>query len=363
MNEIPTTIKAWQMSFIEKGSQKRKLEECEITLPEIQPGEVLVKVAGCGVCGTDISLFYENIHTISRPPLTLGHEVSGTVIAGEKKWLRKMVIVPTIMPCNTCELCRAGRSNRCLSQKMLGYSYGPYGGFSSHIVVPAEDLCEIPPHIDFTLENLAVVADAVATPYQAARRSELREGDKVIIIGVTGGLGVYMAQWARFLGADVVIGIGRNEEKLESVKDYGIDLVVNAHSKSNLDIQSEIWSFCRKRRINPKTSWKIYEMSGTAEGQSLGLELLKYTGMLIIVGYGMNELTFNLSKLMAFDSEIIGTWGCMPHYYPFILEKVLEGHIHVRSLVETRPLSAISETFQEIRQGRKSLKRIVLLPD
>ena len=108
---------------------------------------------------------------------------------------------------------------------------------------------------------------------------------------------------------------------------------------------------------------KIYEMSGTAEGQQLGLELLKYASSMTIVGYGLNENKFNFSKLMAYDSEIIGTWGCAPSHYPFILEHVLSGNIDVSSLVEIRAMSALRETFQELREGRTSMKRIVLTPD
>lgn len=343
--------------------QERRLEVHTVPVPEIKPGEVLIQVAGCGVCGTDLSIYYDNVPTISRPPLALGHEVSGTVIDGEKEWIGKNVVVPTIFPCNKCELCASGRANRCLRQKMLGYSFGSQGGFSTHIVVSSRDLCEIPQDAALALEKLAVVADAVATPFQAARRSNLQKGDKVVVIGVTGGLGIFMAQWAKVLGAAIIVGIGRNDEKLEAVKKYGVDHTINVSNKSVISAVSDFWSVCKKRGHDPKCSWKIYEMSGTAEGQQLGLELLKYAGSMTIVGYGLNESRFNFSKLMAFDSEIIGTWGCAPAQYPFILKHVLNGNIDVGSLVEVRSMSALRETFRELREGRTSMKRIVLTPD
>ena len=91
----------------------------------------------------NLGYFYDGVPTVSKPPLTLGHEISGKVIAGDSKWVGKEVIVPAVMPCNNCPICASGRGNRCLAQKMPGNSLGIYGGFSSHIVVPSADLCAV----------------------------------------------------------------------------------------------------------------------------------------------------------------------------------------------------------------------------
>src|SRR3990172_4344215 len=120
-----------------------KLARVTIEVPEIKSGEVLVEIAGCGVCHTDLGYFYEGVPTITKPPLTLGHEISGRAIAGDDEWVGKEVVIPAVMPCNNCPICAAGRGNRCLAQKMPGNSMGIYGGFSSHIVVPAKDLCPV----------------------------------------------------------------------------------------------------------------------------------------------------------------------------------------------------------------------------
>ncbi len=168
----------------ENGSSCWELLKKDLPLPELNDGEVLVAIAGCGVCGTDLGYLYHGVPTVVRPPLILGHEISGTVVAGDPSWLGKEVIVPTILPCRECVLCRTGRANRRLRQKMPGNSCGVYGGFASHIPVPSRELCPVPPRGAFSLEQLAVVADAVATPYQAALRGRITPGDRVIIIGV-----------------------------------------------------------------------------------------------------------------------------------------------------------------------------------
>ncbi|MCX8085053.1 MAG: alcohol dehydrogenase catalytic domain-containing protein, partial [Calditerrivibrio sp.] len=193
-------IKTYQM--VEPG----KLIKTEIQKPELKEYEVLVEIKGCGVCHTDLSYYYQGVPTVTKPPLTLGHEISGVIVEGRIDLIGKEVIVPAVMPCNSCPICAQGRENRCLNQKMPGNSLGIYGGYSSHIPVPFRDLCIIENRGDFPIETLAVVADAVTTPYQAAIRADLKDGDLVIVIGVAGGVGTYMTQMAKAFGAKCVIG-------------------------------------------------------------------------------------------------------------------------------------------------------------
>ena len=356
--KVPDKIKTWQM--VEPG----KLELKEIPVPELADNDVLVEVAGCGVCHTDLGYFYDGVPTVSKPPLTLGHEISGVVVAAGKNkgdLVGKEVIIPAVMPCNQCEICKSGRGNRCLFQKMPGNSIGIYGGFSSHIPVPGDDLCIVTER-KFPLEKLAVVADAVTTPYQAAVRAELQEGDRVVVIGATGGVGTYMVQVAKALGASVVVGMARNEEKLERIKQYGCDHTINTRDKSPKDIKNELKAYCKENKIPHNYGWKIFEVTGTKFGQQLGLELLSFVGKLILVGYGMHKIEYMFSKVMAFDADIIGTWGCLPKYYKNVLDLVNEGKIVLEPFVDVRPMSTIKEAFEEAHSG-KLMKRIVLKPD
>ena len=203
MVESPETIKTWQMKkpWTKDDKTGKVLEgqiaQTEIPVPQLQPGEVIVKIAGCGVCHTDLGYFYNGVPTVTKPPLTLGHEISGTVVAGDDRLVGKEVIVPAVMPCNNCPICAAGRGNRCLSQKMPGNSLGIYGGFSNYIPVPSSDLCIVENRGDFQLSELAVIADAVTTPYQACMRAGIKQGDNVVVVGVTGGVGCYVAQMAK----------------------------------------------------------------------------------------------------------------------------------------------------------------------
>jgi 6-hydroxycyclohex-1-ene-1-carbonyl-CoA dehydrogenase len=368
MSNVPEKILTWQM--VQPTSQNRetgevvpgKIEKTEIPVPELQPDEVLVEIAGCGVCHTDLGYFYDGVPTVSKPPLTLGHEISGVVVAGDEKWIGKEIIIPAVMPCRKCLLCKTGRGNRCLAQKMPGNSLGLYGGFSSHIPIPSIDLCEVKNRGDIPLEDLAVIADAVTTPYQAAKRADLQPGDNVVVVGITGGVGQYMGQVARALGASTVIGIGRNQEKLERSLNYGADFIISTADKDARAVSKEFRGICKENNL-PGFGWKIFEVTGVKIGQDIALTLLSFTGKLIVVGFGLAKIEYSIGRLMAFDADIIGTWGCLPEYYPIVLDMVLNKKINIADFVEKRPLSTIVETFDEVHKAGSPAQRIVLTPD
>src|SRR5665811_2451582 len=88
-----------------------------------QPAEVVIEIAGCGVCHTDLGYFYDGVRTNHALPLALGHEISGRVVAagpGAESWLGKAVIVPAVVPCGECDLCKHGRPEICRKQQMPG---------------------------------------------------------------------------------------------------------------------------------------------------------------------------------------------------------------------------------------------------
>ena len=114
---------SWQMTEL-----KAEFKLTESLLPSLSENEVLIKIAGCGVCHTDLSFWYFGVKTKKELPLTLGHEISGEVIAGPPQWLGKKVIIPAVLPCGECELCKKGRGNICQKQLMPGNDF--HGGFA-----------------------------------------------------------------------------------------------------------------------------------------------------------------------------------------------------------------------------------------
>lgn len=135
----------------------------------IAPGEVLVRIAGCGVCHTDLDYYYNGVRTNHPLPLALGHEISGRVLAagaGAEAWIGKAVIIPAVMPCDECDLCKRGKGTICRSQKMPGYDI--QGGFATHINVPSRGLCEVD---EARLKAAGLELSEVSAPRKPAVRS------------------------------------------------------------------------------------------------------------------------------------------------------------------------------------------------
>ena len=327
--------------------------------PELKNGEALVKVAGCGVCHTDISFWHYGVQTKHALPLTLGHEISGTVIAGDNNWLNKAVIIPAVLPCGECELCKKGRSNICRAQLMPGNDF--HGGFASHIKVPSKFLCEVSGSVlkKYPLEQLAVIADAISTPYQVIQKSELEAGDLAIVIGV-GGVGVYGALIAKIFGAKV-IALDINDEKLTAAKENGVDATLNIKGMDTKSIKEKVKELAKE--INaPKSGWKIFEISGTKAGQDLAFNLITFASTLSIVGFTMDKVEVRLSNLMAFDAKLIGTWGCRAELYPEVLELIAKDKLKISPFIQTFPMSKINEVFKNTLE-HKYTKRSILVPD
>lgn len=326
--------------------------------------EVVVAIAGCGVCHTDLGFYYDGVRTKHPLPLTLGHEISGRVMdtgTDATHWQDKAVIIPAVIPCGACDLCERGYGTICRSQKLPGIAM--HGGFASHITVPSTGLCEIDTDrlatVEMQLADASVVADALTTPYQAVVQAEVEPGDLAIVIGV-GGVGGYAVQLARAKGATVV-AIDVDQTKLDLLTDFGASLTINAREVKGREVRDTIRQFATDQGLR-QTEWKIFECSGTAAGQASAFGLLTYGACLSVVGFTMDKLELRLSNLMAFHARALGNWGCLPEYYPDALELVLNGKVSMLPFIERHPLSEINEIFTLAHAG-KLRGRAILVPD
>lgn len=331
-----------------------------------EAGEVVVQVAGCGVCHTDLGFFYEGVPTRMGYPLTLGHEVSGTVTAagpGAESWIGKQVVVPAVIPCGKCAACDAGHGSVCPTQIFPGNDV--HGGFATHLRVPAHGLCPVPdlasPAMNpagLALPHLSVIADAVSTPYQAVQRSGLADGDLAIFIGA-GGIGGFGVQVAAAFGAKVV-AIDLDPERLALIGEYGADLTLCSADMDFKAIKGAVKEFAKSHGI-PTWRTKVFEMSGSTGGQATAFGLVGHGGYLGVVGFTPGKLELRLSNLMAFDATAQGNWGCLPEHYPAIVDLVLAGKVALAPFVEMRDLSTINETFSDIHE-RRVRRRVILVP-
>ena len=330
------------------------------------PGEALIQVAGCGVCHTDIGFLHDGVPTRRKPPLTLGHEVAGVVAeVGDDARLHdgpllepgRQVIVPAVLPCGDCPVCRTGRENMCPSQKMPGNDLD--GGFATHMTVPARFLVpvdDVP--VGHDLAHLAVVADAVTTPYQALRRAGVGRDDPVVVIG-TGGIGIYGVQIAAARGASV-LAVDLQPAALERARSHGAAGAACTAGLEGKAARDAVRTAARDLGW-PRAGWKILEMSGSPAGQLLAWSLLSPGATLAVVGFTPKKVEVRLSNLMAFDADAFGSWGCPPELYPEAVELVTSGRIDLRPFVRRMPMERIEEAFEMADAGEVP-GRIVLVP-
>lgn len=333
-------------------------------------GEVRVRVAGCGLCHTDLGFAYDGVRTRHALPLILGHEIAGIVEQagpGAEGWVGEAVVVPAVIPCGRCPDCADGYPMICKRQVMPGNDAD--GGFASHVTVAAHGLCRVPGvHGDpdrplnaqgLTLRHLAVVADAVSTPWEAVARAGVSPGDLAVVVGL-GGVGGYAAQIARMKGATVV-GLDVDPGKRETAERLGCTTTLDPRALPARELRAAVSAAAKAAgaRLN---RWKILECSGRAAGQETAWGLLVHGATLSVVGYTMDTVTVRLSNLMAFDARAIGSWGCPPERYPEIVAAAIEGRIDLLSNTEIRPLSALPETFEAVHHGHAG-RRVVLAPE
>lgn len=336
-----------------------ELELCDVARPRPAAEEVLVRVAGCGVCHTDIGFWREGVATRAPLPLTLGHEISGTVEEAGAEYaglVGRDVIVPAVIACGRCALCLGGRSNACCAQVMPGNDID--GGFAEFVAVPGRGICVVDDRGGYDLAELAVVADAVTTPYQAVVRSGLAAGDLAIVVGV-GGVGTHCVQIAAALGAHVV-AIDVSADRLTGVEGRGAALTLNSSTTDFRAIRAAV-SHAASDVGCGAHGWKIFECSGHPAGQELAYGLLPRAGSLIVIGFTLSKVQLRLSNLMALDATVQGTWGCRPELYPEALSLVTSQRITLRPFIETHALADGADVLRRAADHELE-RRAVLVP-
>lgn len=335
------------------------LELRRVAQPHAGDDDVVVRVAGCGVCHTDISFWQDGVQTRAPLPLTLGHEIAGVVEeAGDAHaaLVGSEVIVPSVIPCGSCALCRSGRGNVCRAQLMPGNDID--GGFAERVRVPARGLCLVDDRGGYDLAQLAIVADAVTTPYQAVVRSGLSAGDLAVVVGV-GGVGTHCVQIAAAFGARVV-AIDVDTGRLAMAARHGAALTIDSSKTPFRQLRHEVGAAAAEWGCGDH-GWKIFECSGHPAGQETAFGLLNHAAVLMVVGFTLAKTQVRLSNLMAFDATAQGTWGCRPELYPEALALVTSHRIALEPFIEMHPLDDGVEVLR--RAAAHELEsRAILVP-
>lgn len=324
----------------------------EIPTPSPGPGEVLIRVAGCGVCHTDLHYIDHGTPTFKKPPLVLGHEISGTVeeVAADvtRHGVGDRVLLAAVTSCGACDACREGRENVCANAQMLGNNVD--GGYAEYVVAPAKDTFALPEQIP--LEEGSIIADAITTPYHAVvNRGRVRPGDAVVVFGC-GGVGLNVVQMAAAMGARV-IAVDIAADKLAWAEKLGAEAILDPSSVDQVDKAL--------RSLTGGGADVAFEVVGKPSTQEQALASLKTGGRAVFVGYSADAMTLNAGRVMFRELEVVGSLGCRPVDYPRVIEMVRQGRIQLTPLVTHRfPLEQIEAALQTLRSG--DAIRVVVTP-
>lgn len=332
-------------------NQPLKIEE--VPVPKIGDGEILVKVAACGLCHTDISYIDHGVPTFKKPPLILGHEISGIVeeVSADVTNFKvgDRVLLPAVTSCGVCENCRSGRENICSSMKMPGNDFD--GGFAEYIRFSAKDAFHLPE--EMPLIESCIISDAITTPYHAVKnRGQVKPGDFVVVFGC-GGIGLNTVQMASATGGSV-IAIDINPTKLEMAAKLGAVATING--KEVADVSKAV------RKITGGGGADIaFECIGNPKTMEITLTTVRPGGRFVMVGYTEHPMTLNASRVMYREIEIIGSLGCRLVDYPRAIEMVRSGKLQIIPLISKRfSLEQINEGFDYLRSG-EGFRSIVVL--
>lgn len=322
-------------------NQPLKIEE--VPTPQIGDGEVLIKVAACGLCHTDISYIDHGVPTFKKPPLILGHEISGTVaeVAADVTNFKvgDKVLLPAVTSCGVCSYCRSGRENICASMKMFGNDVD--GGFAEYVKASAKDIFILPDEIP--LIEGAIIADAITTPFHAVKnRAQVKAGDYVVVVGC-GGVGLNMVQVANAVGGSV-IAIDLANSKLEMAKKLGAVATINPNEVP--DVAKAV------RKITGGGADIATECIGNPKTMEMAFKTLRNGGRFVVVGYTEKSMELNVSRVMYREMEIVGSLGCRPVDYPKVIELARTGKIQVVPMVSKKfSLDEINEGLDYLRSG------------
>lgn len=342
-----TTMKA----AVFKGP-KQPLAIEEVERPTPKAGEVLVKVAACGVCHTDLHYIDHGVPTFKKPPLILGHEPSGTVAElgpGVSNFeLGARVLLPAVLSCGACKFCRTGRENICEQMVMFGNNID--GAYAEYVIAPAKDIFPLPDSLP--LAESAIIADAISTPFHAViNRGEVQPGMSVVVYGC-GGVGSSVVQIAAGVGA-TVIAVDISDAKLERAKSLGAQYTFNPQREEKLGKQI--------KKLTGGGADVAIEAIGNPQTIQAAFGVLRKGGRLVVVGYTAENITLSAAKIMYFEMEVVGSLGCRPVDYPRIIEMARLGKIRVADLVTHRfPLDKIEQAFDLLRKGDESVLRAII---
>jgi D-arabinose 1-dehydrogenase-like Zn-dependent alcohol dehydrogenase len=326
----------------------------EVPYPEPELDEVVVRLAACGICASDLH-FLDGMPTLAPPPITLGHEPAGVIesigpdVRGWSPGDRVAIHIGS--GCGICRSCVSGRPNCCASLQAPGLHTD--GGFAEAIRVAPRYLVRVPEGV--SLAAAAVATDCVTSPYHALTcRGGLEKGERVAVIGV-GGLGGQAVKLARLRGAAQVVALDVSSAALERAARNGATETVLAAPGEDASAPM--------REITMGGPDLVLECVGTPETVAAGVNMLHPGGRLVVVGVGMEPPRIDLPQALFGFTElsVLGSFGSHPEDLEEILRLEAAGEIDIESAITHRlRLDEVASGLEMLRTKRGDPDRIVV---
>lgn len=324
--------------------------------PSPAPDELLIQVAACGICGSDVH-GYDGSSGRRIPPIIMGHEASGVVSAcgsqvndfapGDR------VTFDSTVYCGHCEFCRSGAINLCNNRQVLGVSCGEYrraGAFAEFVTVPARIAYRLPDTLSFPD---AAMLEAVSVALHAVAVSALAEGDTVLVVGA-GMIGLLLLQAARAAGASQVFVSDVDSTRLELAAELGAD---ETFLTSGADLAQEIAAKTGGEGVHT-----VLEAVGRDETIAVAVDCVRKGGTVTLVGNITPQVTIPLQKVVSRQIRLQGSCASAGEY-PQAMAMIASGKIRVGPLITAvAPLEEGPSWFARLHAREPNLIKIVLDP-
>jgi L-iditol 2-dehydrogenase len=336
-------------------SQYQHLEIADLPEPTPGPGEVLVRVAACGICGSDVH-GYDGSSGRRIPPIVMGHEAAGRIAAvgaGVKEFaVGDRITFDSTVYCGACSPCRRGEVNLCDNRQVLGVSCSDYrraGAFAEYVVVPSRIVYRLPDNLSFTE---AAMLEAVAVAVHAVRLAQVSPSSTALVLGA-GMIGLLVAQALRVAGCSRVLVADIDRSRLKLAQNVG----ATAALISGADLVAQVLQLSGGAGVDVAV-----EAVGRNETVGAATESVRKGGTVVLVGNISSEVTLPLQKVVTRQIRLQGSCASAGEY-PQAMELLATGAIQVKPLITAvAPLHDGPQWFERLHAGEPNLMKVVLTP-
>jgi (R,R)-butanediol dehydrogenase/meso-butanediol dehydrogenase/diacetyl reductase len=327
---------------------RRTIRVGESILRPPGPDEVRLKVAYCGVCGTDLHIFKGDMDKRVSIPLVIGHEMSGEITevgANVKGWsVGERAVVRPLNPCGVCPACRAGHSHICHNLKFLGIDTP--GAFQGSWTVPAHTLHRLPPSLP--LDHAAVI-EPVAVACHDVRRGGVKSGEEVVVIG-GGPIGLLIALAASHTGAHVLIS-EVNPFRVNLAREIGLEAV----NPRDTDLVALV-----EKRTGGTGADVVFEVSGSAAGAANMTQLARTRGRIVVVAIFSEAPKVDLFRFFWRELALCGARVYEPEDFEKAIALAASGVLPLDRLIsDRRPLKDLQAVFEQIEASTELMKVLI----